>query len=57
MYADDDRPDLITKDGVMTLLRTCFTVAMSHYSGQSKVCPLVGHKHYQIYIKNKFIYC
>lgn len=42
MYADEERPDLIHKDGVMNLLFTCFKVAMTHYSGEAKFCPYVS---------------
>lgn len=40
MYAEDDKPDFINKQGAMNLLLTCFRVAMKHYSGNIKICPL-----------------
>ncbi|XP_055387234.1 uncharacterized protein LOC129615866 [Condylostylus longicornis] len=39
MYADADRSDMVTKDDLSQFLLTCFKVAMSHYTGASKICP------------------
>lgn len=41
MYAQDDNPDFIDKDGVTRLLLTCYTIAMQH-SGNAVICPAVS---------------
>ncbi|XP_037914683.1 uncharacterized protein LOC119653761 isoform X2 [Hermetia illucens] len=41
IFAEEDRPDAITRQGVMNLLNTCFRVAMSHYPGNVKICNMM----------------
>lgn len=42
MFCEPDRSDSITPDGLNSLLRTCFQLAMAHYTdGAHTYCPLV----------------
>lgn len=41
MYAQQDNPDFIDKEGVTRLLHICYTIAMQH-SGNSVLCPSVS---------------
>ncbi|CAD6997651.1 unnamed protein product [Ceratitis capitata] len=41
MYAEDDNPEFITKEGVTRLLFICYTIAMQH-SGNAVLCPAIN---------------
>ncbi|XP_017474804.1 PREDICTED: uncharacterized protein LOC108365314 [Rhagoletis zephyria] len=41
MFAEEDNPDFITKEGVTRLLFTCYTIAMQH-SGNAILCPAIN---------------
>ena len=41
MFAQDDNPDFIDKEGVTRLLFTCYTIAMQH-SGNAVLCSAVS---------------
>ncbi|XP_054741668.1 uncharacterized protein LOC129246936 [Anastrepha obliqua] len=41
MFAEEDNPDFITKEGVTRLLFTCYTIAMQH-SGNAVLCPAIN---------------
>uniref|UniRef100_A0A0K8UHX9 TLDc domain-containing protein n=1 Tax=Bactrocera latifrons TaxID=174628 RepID=A0A0K8UHX9_BACLA len=41
MYAEEDNPDFITKEGVTRLLFICYTIAMQH-SGNAVLCPAIN---------------
>ncbi|XP_037807295.1 uncharacterized protein LOC119600812 [Lucilia sericata] len=41
MYAQQDNPDFIDKEGVTRLLHICYTIAMQH-SGNAVICPSVS---------------
>lgn len=41
MYAQQDNPDFIDKEGVTRLLHICYTIAMQH-SGNNLLCPAIN---------------